>query len=297
MTAAINDAPTCRPIPIASGTNQLLTLGVDQIVPSEQVRQNFQPEPLKSLADSLKAQGQLVPILVYFDESRDGYVLLDGERRWRAAKLAGLDTLEAVVFSVRPTAGELCVAQLNLDLQRESLDPIDQAFAFDRVMRENAWTPSELASEIHVAVSTVTRAVALLSLPEDLHELIRTGELVPGVARELARLPEEAQRRSVWAQVKAESLTSAQTRKLVNSLLKEKTKPKRGRPKSANRQVYRGLSGFEAVVSPTKVTLIPTSKKARSNAEILSALELLVRKIRDDLSTKNDASIPPDSLL
>jgi ParB family chromosome partitioning protein len=297
MTAATHDAQPSQAPAIARGVNQLLTLGLDQIVPSDQVRKNFQAEQLNSLADSLKSKGQLVPILVYFDADKDGYVLLDGERRWRAAKLAGTETLEAVVFPTRPSQAELGVAQLNLDLQREALDPVDQARAFERVMRENSWTSTQLAGEIHVALTTVTRALSILSLPDDLLELIRSGELVSGVARELARLPDEALRRTVWAQVKAESLTSAQTRKLVNSFLKEKSKPKRGRPKGTNRQIYRGLSGFEAVVSPTKVTLVPSSKKARSSAEILAALELLAQRLRDDLTTKNEASVASGLLL
>jgi ParB family chromosome partitioning protein len=291
MHTVLSHSPTAEPVTTTPAKNQLLSLSVERIVADEQVRRSFNVEPLKSLAESLKSEGQLVPILVFLDEARDLYVLLDGERRWRAAKLAGLATLEAVVFPYRPSSAEVGVAQLNLDLQREALDPIDQALAFARVMRENEWSPTELAAQIHIALSTVTRAVGLLTFPEDLQELIRTRELFVAVARELARLPEEAQRRAAWAQVKEGALTSAQTQKLVNALLKETGKPKRGRPKSTNRQVYRGLSGFEAVVCPTKVTLIAASKKARTKTDILAALELLVQKLREDLAPKTEANI------
>jgi ParB family chromosome partitioning protein len=294
MHAILSHSPTVEPANAATpAKNQLLSLSVERIVADEQVRRSFSVEPLKSLAESLKSEGQLVPILVFLDEARDLYVIIDGERRWRAAKLAGLATLEAVVFPYRPSAAEIGVAQLSLDLQREALDPIDQATAFARVMQEHQWNPSELSSQLHVAPSTVTRAIVLLSLPEDLQELIRTRELLVGIARELARLPQESQCRAAWEQIKQGSLNSIQTQKLVNSLLKEKDKPKRGRPKSTNRHVYRGLSGFEAVVSPTKVTLIPSSKKARSQADILAALELLVQKLREELRPRTAAEITP----
>ncbi len=224
-----------------------------------------------------------MPILAYHDKDRGKYVIIDGERRFRAAQAAEFPVLESLVFSTRPTPEEIALVQLTIDQQREDLDAIDQAQAYAQVMESCGWSATELADYLHVALTTITRSVSLLVLPEDLKAEIRSDALSAGVARELARLPDEAAQRRVWEIVKAEGLNAQQTQKLVTKLLKPKKKL--GRPKAKTTLTYKHLAGFEAIVTSQKITLVPsTSGKPRSRQQMLTAVEMLAQKLREEIA-------------
>src|SRR5262245_10602659 len=124
---------------------------VDRIVPDpEQPRKEFDPEALARLAESLKTRGQLQPIRVRWDQSRGGYVVVVGERRWRAAQLAGLETVTCVVVTGAPTAAELLEDQLVENALREDLKPVEQARAFRTLMRDLGLTQQQLADRLQI---------------------------------------------------------------------------------------------------------------------------------------------------
>ena len=157
---------------------------VDKILPDpDQPREDFDPEALERLADSLKARGQLQPVRVRWDEAQGVYVLICGERRWRAAKIAGMATMSCVVSDGPLDAGELLALQLVENCLREDLQPIEQARAFRALMDKNGWSGNQTAKALGIAQPTVVRALALLELPEPVQ-----GQVERGAARARDRL-------------------------------------------------------------------------------------------------------------
>jgi ParB family chromosome partitioning protein len=266
-------------------TTQLIRLKLEEIETDPQVRSNFEPEKHAKLMQSLTDSGQIMPILTYFDSERSRHILIDGERRFRAAKELRLETLEAVVFAIRPTQGQVALVQLVIDEQREALDPIDKALGYTNALETNGMNATQLAAHIGVSHTTVTRTVSLLELPNDMKADIRSGKLSARIARELVRLEKEELIRSAWEQVKAHGLNAEKTERLVSNLLKPKKKS--GRPKAKDKHVYK-LSGYEATVSPKKIILIPNANgKPRTPEQMLAALEMLVVKVKDDIAKQS----------
>ena len=138
-------------------------ISVDRIGPDpDQPREAFDPEALERLAASLKTKGQLQPIRVRWDEGRGAYVILCGERRWRAAMLVGLTTMSCVVHEGGVDPGELLALQCVENALREDLKPIEQAKAYKRLMDLHGWSGNQLAKELAIAQPCVVRALALL---------------------------------------------------------------------------------------------------------------------------------------
>jgi ParB family transcriptional regulator, chromosome partitioning protein len=263
----------------AAASTRFKVLPLEQLESREQVRKIFVPESLQRLADSLRAEGQLQPIIAFYDASREKHVIIAGERRFRAAGLAGLKTLEAVCFDREPTPAELAAAQLIENCLRDALNPIELANGFDQVMRAGKISARELARQLNIASTTVTRALSLLDLPGDVQESIACGELPTAFAREIARLPEEGQRRELLEQIKNQDLRASDVARLVSRILKPK---RRGAPKGPrkDKETFRQLGdGYEATVSPRKLTLATKSKGA-NRGDLLVALEALLKRLR-----------------
>jgi ParB family chromosome partitioning protein len=159
----------------------------------DQPRDEFGEEALARLAESLKARGQLQPIRVRWDEGRGVYVILCGERRWRAARMAGLATLSCVVVEEPLSPSELLAIQLIENCLREDLRPIEQARAFQTLMERNGWSARQVARELAIDHSGVARALALLTLPEDVQGDVEAGRIAPRTAYELSKVEDPAE--------------------------------------------------------------------------------------------------------
>ncbi len=184
---------------------------VDRIVPDpDQPREEFEPDALERLAESLKTRGQLQPIRVRWDEARDRYVVVCGERRWRAAGLAGLPTLSCVVSEGPIDEGELRALQLIENCLREDLRPIEQAKAFRALMDRNGWSGNQAAKALGVAQPTVVRALALLDLPEPVQEKVEEGALSPATAYEIGKVQDPGIQGELAERVVAERLSRAE---------------------------------------------------------------------------------------
>ena len=158
----------------------------DKIGPDpDQPREDFDPDELKSLSESLKTRGQLQPITVCWEEERGQYVIVCGERRWRAAKLAGMTTMAATILSRAPEPGERLALQLIENLLRSDLRPVEQAKAYRQLMSVHGWTAAQLARELAVTESKLTRALSLLELPAPVQEQVEQGFLAPATAYEI----------------------------------------------------------------------------------------------------------------
>lgn len=153
-----------------------------------QPRTSFDQDGLDRLADSLRRKGQLQPIQVRWDEGRGKYVVLTGERRWRAAQIAGLETLMCMVRDKPLTDDERLSIQMVENALREDLSPTDQAKAYKTLMESNGWGVERVAEELSISHSQVVRAMSLLSLPESVQEHVEQGRLPGSTAYEISKL-------------------------------------------------------------------------------------------------------------
>jgi ParB family transcriptional regulator, chromosome partitioning protein len=183
-------------------------IAVDRIGPDpDQPREQFDPEALKLLAESLKTKGQIQPIKVRWDESRGQYVILVGERRWRAAQMAGLETVACQIHEGPLSGTELLCLQLVENCLREDLKPVEQARAYKKLIEANSWSTRQLATELALSQSAVVKALALLDLPGPVQERVEQGELPPSVAYQIARLDDPDTQAKLAERAVAEKLT------------------------------------------------------------------------------------------
>ncbi len=207
----------------ANPGNPLKELAIDLIQRGKyQPRRDMEPESLQELANSIKAQGVMQPIVVRPVSDRK-YEIIAGERRWRATQLAGLDTIPAVVRDV-PDEAAIAMALIE-NIQREDLNPIEEAIALQRLQQEFDLTQQEVADAVGKSRSTVTNLLRLMSLQEDVRRLVEHGDLEMGHARALLGL-EATDQSHAAAQVVGKGMSVRQTEALVRHLLEAKDKPR-----------------------------------------------------------------------
>jgi ParB family chromosome partitioning protein len=172
-----------------AGARTVIPIALTDIAPNaHQPRRAFHASELDSLAQSIKANGVLAPVLVR--PKRDGpahYELIAGERRWRAAKLAGLRTIPALVRDAKD--GQAIELALLENLQRADLNPIEEAAGYRQLVAEYDFTQEMLAQRLGKSRPAVSNALRLLTLPDSVQALVRDGKLSGGHARALAALP------------------------------------------------------------------------------------------------------------
>src|SRR6516165_4885052 len=205
---------------------------VDQIMPDpSQPREEFDEESLKRLAHSLDTRGQLQPIRVRWSEDEGKWMIIAGERRWRAARQSKMvRELACIVVDRAMSSEEILHDQLVENCLREDLQPIEQAKAFRRVMEAKAWSATRMAEELGISTPTVTRALALLRLPDDIQEAVDAGALPPRSAAEIASLDYPEERRELALETLAHNLTRDQVTEEV-----QKRKAARGGPRKGRR--------------------------------------------------------------
>jgi ParB family chromosome partitioning protein len=210
---------------------------IDQIMPDpNQPREEFDEESLKRLAHSLDTQGQLQPIRVRWSEDEGKWMIIAGERRWRAARQSRtIQELACIVIDRLMAPEEVLHEQLVENCLREDLKPIEQAKAFQRVMEVRAWTATRMADELGISVPTVTRALALLRLPDDIQEAVDAGALPPRTAAEIGSLDNPAERRELALEAMSREMTRDQVSEAVQKRKAARGVPRKGRrPGKAN---------------------------------------------------------------
>ena len=196
---------------------------LDSIVPGPmQPRTHFDETSLQGLADSIRSHGVVQPLLVRRRDS--GFELIAGERRWRAAKLAGLTRVPVVVKEV-PDDSLLEIALIE-NIQREDLNPIEEAQAYRKLIETVGLTQEALASRVGRDRSYITNYLRLLRLPDDLQQLVKEGRLSTGHARTILALSHADQQRRLARQIIDGGLSVRATEQLVHRSLEEK--PARG---------------------------------------------------------------------
>lgn len=188
-----------------------------------QPRREFDPDSLRELADSIAAQGVIQPIVVRPVEN-DRYELIAGERRWRAAQQAGLDEIPVVIKDVTEEAA--MAMGLIENIQREDLNPLEEANALSRLLLEFELTHQAVAKAVGKSRTTVTNLLRLLELNEDVKGLVETGRLEMGHARSLLGLKGEKQSEAA-GKVVYQGLSVRETERLVRRLQGQEEHPKK----------------------------------------------------------------------
>jgi ParB family chromosome partitioning protein len=250
-------------------------MAIENIVPDpDQPRKEFDPEELESLAESLKAHGQLQPVRVRWHGDYGKWVVVAGERRYRAALRAGLAKLACVFVEDENVSAALVLEeQLVENCLRCDLKPIEQAQAFRRLMDLTGMTGKDVAQRLKIHPTTVTRTLQLLDLPPQVQEKIETGAIAPSVGIELSKLPDEREQIEVADRIVTEKLTRSEATKAVGDKRK-KSAPKTDKVKARTEKVKEFTHRTDERASVT-VSL----KKAGTMEDVRRALEETLRRL------------------
>lgn len=188
---------------------------VDQILPSpHQPRKDFDPEGMADLVRSIKKRGLIQPILVR--EGNGGFELIAGERRWRAAKQAGIINVPAIVRNVSDRDSlEMALIE---NLQREDLNPLDSADAYERLIKEFHLTQEEISLSVGKQRSTITNILRLLSLPAELKLYVKQNKLTMGHAKAVLSLTKKPQQISLGREIIKKDLSVRQAEELARRM-------------------------------------------------------------------------------
>ena len=205
-------------IEVAASNEGVQTLRLSEIEPkSDQPRKYFDTESLEQLADSISKHGLLQPIVVRALDN-GFYQIIAGERRWRASKLAGLTEIPAVVVQ----ADEFKAAQLSVveNIQREDLNPYEEAQAYASLMKDFNMTQEEVSSQVGKSRSAIANILRLLDLPDEVLEMLKTGDISAGHARALLSLKDKDSIVDTAQKILIRSLSVRDTEDLVKKLNK-----------------------------------------------------------------------------
>lgn len=234
-----------------------------------QPRRIFQHDRIEELAQSIRANGIIQPLVVRRRAER--YQLVAGERRWRAARIAGVARVPAVIQEIPDD--RLLEITLIENIQREDLNPIETAQAFDRLCRELQLSHEEVGNRTGKDRSTITNLIRLLQLPPDLQQLIGERRLSAGHARCLLTLPTAELQRQVAEKAVAQGWSVRQTERLTQRLMEDR-KPKSIDEVQADPNVKAAIQELERVLG-TKVRIVERARqKGRIEIDYYSADDL-----------------------
>ena len=244
---------------------------ISEVEPNrEQPRKNFDEDGLIELADSIRQFGILQPILV--KKKEEYYEIIAGERRWRAAKLAGLKEVPVIVKEFSDQ--EVVEISLIENIQRESLNPIEEAVAFKRLMEEFHLHQDEIAERVSKSRTAVTNSMRLLKLDDRVQQMVIDEMITTGHARALLAIEDKDEQYILAGKVFDEKLSVRETERLVKEVLNPKVK----KPKetdSAQDAIYESLEEKIKGIVGTKVSIRRGSKqKGKIEIEYYSQEEL-----------------------
>lgn len=247
-----------------------IMMKINDVEPNrEQPRKNFEEDALLELADSIKQFGVLQPLIV--QKKKDYYEIIAGERRWRAAKLAGVKEIPVIIKEY--TDQEILEISLIENIQRENLNPIEEAMAFKKLLTEFHLKQDEVAERVSKSRTAVTNSMRLLKLSDKVQQMIIDDMISTGHARALLAIDDPEQQYMLANRIFDEKLSVRETEKLV----KEIKNPKKEKPKKEiqNAFVYENLEERMKSVIGTKVHVNhKTNGKGKIEIEYYSDSEL-----------------------
>ena len=240
--------PTQDPAAIPTGAENYRMLSLEQIQPNPmQPRHEFDTERLAELADSLKQNG-------------NGYLLIAGERRFRAAKLAGLTQVPVIINDVEDDARMLELALVE-NIQREDLNPLELATAYRRLIEQCGLTQQDLSTRVNKSRTAVTNTLRLLTLPASVQAMVRRGELTEGHARAILSLSSENEMIATAQRIIESGMSVRATEEVATRIKKRRLVPKRKLPAISE------IESYLKQVLGTSVKITPGLKRGRIEIE------------------------------
>jgi len=207
---------------------EVISIPIDKISANpQQPRRYFEDSSIEELSGSIKKYGVLQPILLRDDGK--SYSIIAGERRYRAAKMAGLDRIPAIIKTMENK--EVALVALVENVQREDLNFLEEAKAYKKLMDDFGLTQNEIAEKVNKKQSTISNKIRVLSLPEDIQEKILESKLTERHARALLKLGDEEDREKVIGRIVANNLNVKQTERLIEEIQEKKEASLRKRNK------------------------------------------------------------------
>lgn len=236
----------------------------------EQPRKNFDPEKLQELSDSIRQYGVLQPLLV--QKEKDYYKIIAGERRWRAARLAGLTEIPVIVKEFTPQ--DSMAVSLIENLQRQNLNPMEESMAYQKLLAEFSMTQEQVAEKLGKSRSAIANSLRLQNLPEAVQKSISEGMISMGHAKVLLGLDDKAEQTRLAVRIIGEKLSVRE----LEQILAEK-KPTKAKKKSEKKETAKDLATRMAEermkeLLGTQVSIKKGAKKGKIEIEYHSEEEL-----------------------
>lgn len=253
---------------------------LDKIIADpDQPRKVFTEGDLQNLADSLQERGQLQPIRVRWDDEKQTFIILMGERRFRAAQRIGWEKIDAIVHDQPLTEDQRLELALIENCVRVDLNPIEQAESFQSLMKNKNLSGRALAKELNLDRNTINRAVALLKLPTDIQQHISKGRINAAIARELVKITDEDKQRELVDQCLSRTMTSGDTAAAINEAKGDK--PRGGKSSAGTKKNFTTATGHKLIVSHRRRT---------TNSEIIESLKEVITLLESDGRTRRKAA-------
>jgi ParB family chromosome partitioning protein len=262
---------------------------VEAIGPNpRQPRRQFTRQSLEEMAESIRAHGLLQPIIVspLPGAAPERYQLIAGERRWRAAQLAGLHLIPALVREATPDQSlEMALVE---NLQREDLNAIEAAEAFDRLVAEFGLKHEEIARRTGKDRVTITNLLRLLKLPAEVQELVRGGKLSGGHAKALLGLASAEEQRRAATQLVAQDLSVRAAERLVGRLVAGEAQPRKSKVQRLDPNIRAALADLERLLG-TRVRLTGGGRKGTLIFEYYSPQDLM--RLYDAIANQDSVEV------
>lgn len=245
-------------------------IDIKKIVANEkQPRRGFDESKLEELADSMKQHGVLQPVILR--KKGNKYELVAGERRWRAAAKAGIEKIPAIVRELNDS--DVMEIALIENLQREDLNPIEEAMAYKSLMDDFGLTQEELSKRVGKSRSQIANTVRLLNLDKEIQDLVYENKLTAGHARALLSIQDSKERLKLANMISKEALSVRQTEQLVKKLVDERSKAKKHKPKEINPVIIDVTERLQRTLG-TRVKIKGNEKRGKIEIEFYSSEEL-----------------------
>lgn len=256
----------------------IVEIRINEVEPNiEQPRKVFDQEKLETLAESIKEHGVVQPIIVRKEGSR--YIIVAGERRWRASKLAGLKTIPVIIKDL--STREVMEIALIENLQREDLNPIEEAEAYQKLMEEYEMTQEEVAKIVGKSRAAIANSVRLLTLTNEIKEMLLDGRITSGHARTLITIPDMERQNELAKEIVEKNLSVREIEKLA--ALENKKSTPRKKPINKNNIEVINLEEKLRTAYGTKINLVRGKNKGKivfeyySNDEFDRIIDILLK--------------------
>ena len=249
--------------------NSVILVDINDIKPNtHQPRKNFDAEKISELAESIKEHGIIQPIVIR--KSKSGYELVAGERRWRAAREAGLKRIPGIIREL--TEQENAIFAIIENMQRENLNPVEEAEGINQMIKAYGLTQEQVSKSLGKSRPYITNALRILSLPEDALDSLARGEITSGHARALLAIQDKKKQNAVFQKIISEGLSVRDVERIAQGE-RSGGKITRGRRMEKNRDILAVEQDLKEIFG-AKVSIETNGKRGKVSLEYYSIEEL-----------------------